>query len=850
MKGPTNRILDDQLVAGGALVSDAPSTQPSTGCSVLSQGMLTERSAELTVECLIHASDPANAPVNAGPRADESRSSCELARPPRATPGATRSAKCVAMAFGMLAAAVAALALFFAAPAHAQPAFAIGKPLPDTKAPTGTVIVRVIAGSSSTPAVGVDVTLDVAGTPRQARTDASGRATFAGLTAGASVVAKVLDEDKKEIASDPFPVPDQGGVRVMLTTKPLSSSTMAMPPRAGGAMGGMPEARVISGQPRPDGGEPPGVYSVRVTYNNLEMGADGPGDKQPPVGTVVHLVGYSADDSISVQSKPVDATGVAKFEGLDETGATSYFAMSSLQRTLPALVAPTPAPGTPPAEAPAPRTVVDRLVSVTVVLDGQSGVRVVLSGEKRDADKPAVDDYEKLVPRDGRPVPAGKVRISLDGVAQTGLDVTLFDAKSRSKLAMAKTVEGAPDPKQIRGGANYTERKDLPAGTVEVSVVGGVGDAMDPMKDVAIQLIIPEEAQTPIAGAAGITDATGKVKVSVPAGFQYTERGVIARVTINGKEMFSSPMDLSATGGLLELSANWSKTGKPEALLDAPASGIVYAETTMSGQTFRSLPFEILPGTGMHANIYVYPRTLFSFDTHAFVEDQLLAVQGTFEVTNYSWAPYRASPDGLLIELPKGHKGAVLAPQDQKEVAIATNQGFRILRPIPPGGRKFRAGFSMPIDDGQVDWNFKLPMGSWNSVMRIRQTPGMTVKLPKGLTGATQTATTGEPWFFIENITIDRKESFAMTISGFPADAKWKTWVPRFAGILVLAMILGGLAYGLGVRGREPAGADTSARREKLMAELVELEKRGIETSKDRNRREQLIDELERTWGS
>ncbi len=747
------------------------------------------------------------------------------AHQPHATSDATRAARSIALACGFVAALLAMC--FLTTTSYAQPAFAIGKPLPDGNTPTGTVIVRVIAGSSSTPEVGADVTLDVNGTPRQARTDASGRATFAGLPAGATVVAKILDADKKEISSEPFPVPAQGGTRVMLTTKPMTGGTMA--PASAGPMGGMPEARVISGQPRPDGGELPGVYSVRVTYNNLVMGPNGPSDPDPPAGAVVHLVGYAADDSITVQTKTVDESGVAKFEGLDQSGGTSYFAMSSLKRG----------------------DIVDRMVSVTVVLDGQSGVRVVLSGEKRDSTKPAVDDYEKLVPRDGRRTEEGKVRISLDGVAQLGMDVTLFDAKTRAKISSGKTQQGAPDPTQIRGGANFSERKDLPAGTVEISVVGGVGDAMDPMEDVAIQLIIPEEAQTPIIGAAGVTDATGKTKVAVPAGFAFPDKGVVAKVTINGKEMFSSPMDLSTTGGLLELAANWPKTGKPEVMLDATTSGLVaYAETTFSGTVFRSLPFEILPGTGMAANIYVYPRTLFTFDTHAFVEDQLLAVQGTFEITNYSWAPYRATNDGLLIKLPARYKGAVIAPQDQKEVAVDTAQGFRILRPIPPGGRKFRAGFSMPIENGTVSWKFDLPLGAWNSAMRIRQTPGMSVKLPAGIAGSTQTATTGEPWFIMENLTIERKQPFIMTISGFPAEPQWKIWVPRIVGITVLFMVLGGLGYALVIARRETPAAETSARREKLMTELVELEKRGIATSKDRQRREQLIDELERSWGA
>jgi hypothetical protein len=52
--------------------------------------------------------------------------------------------------------------------------------------------------------------------------------------------------------------------------------------------------------------------------------------------------------------------------------------------------------------------------------------------------------------------------------------------------------------------------------------------------------------------------------------------------------------------------------------------------------------------------------------------------------------------------------------------------------------------------------------------MKIRQTPGMTVKLPDGVTGETQKASTGEPWFVITELTVDRGKSLAIRFGGFP----------------------------------------------------------------------------------
>ncbi|MBA3457563.1 MAG: hypothetical protein H0T42_31065 [Deltaproteobacteria bacterium] len=705
-------------------------------------------------------------------------------------------------------------------PARAQPAAAIGRPLPDGTLAKGTISVRIVAGSPSSPVVGSDVTLLVNGQPRVARTDAAGRATFGGLPVGAMAQAKIVDADKKEISSETFPVPDDGGTRLMLSTKPFEG-TGGMP-----AEGAMPEARQMSGQPRPDRNLPAGTFVVRLTYNNLSLKDGKSTDTQPPVGVHVYLVAYGSDDSIKVTKLVSDAEGNATFTDLDVSGAVSYFALAALPRN----------------------GGHDRLISVPTVLDPQGGARVVLSGDKRDATSPAIDDYGKLIPSDASTVTANRVRISIDGVGEPGTPVTLYDAATMKPVGVANTQRGAPDPSQVRGSANYSPRPDLAAGTLEVEIKGGSGSASLPLSGIEIRLVGADN-DAPIANGVGTTGMDGKVRITIKP-----DPKVKAVLMINGKQMLSSGMELLSAGGKLDVTAQWPAQGKPEAVFEVAdnVGPILYAQTVMSGQLFRSLPIQTVPGVGMRANIYVYPRTLFTFDTHSFVEDQLLAVQGMFEVSNYSWAPYKAGPDGLLIKLPRHHKGAIIGAADQSEVAVAVGEGFKILRPIPPGGRKFRAGYSMPIEDGEVDWKFELPLGTWQSEMKIRTTPGMTVKLPQGVEGATQTAATGEPWFVVTNITIDRGQSIEISISGFPTEAAWRVWAPRIVGILVLVMVLGGIGFALQrTSSTDPAlGPGREARRAKLLDELVDLERRGVSTTKERHRKEQLIDELERLWGA
>jgi hypothetical protein len=90
-----------------------------------------------------------------------------------------------------------------------------GIPLPVGDVAGGTVVVRVIRGSLSNNIPGQQVELLVAGTPRSARTDETGRAQFAGLPPGTPVKA-VTTVGPERLESREFPVPASGGVRVLL----------------------------------------------------------------------------------------------------------------------------------------------------------------------------------------------------------------------------------------------------------------------------------------------------------------------------------------------------------------------------------------------------------------------------------------------------------------------------------------------------------------------------------------------------------------------------------------------------------------------------------------------------------
>jgi hypothetical protein len=697
------------------------------------------------------------------------------------------------------------------APAAAQMAAALGKPLPSPDLPVGTVSVRVIAGSPSSPVVGTDVTLVVNGTPRQARTDSAGRAMFPGLPAGATVVAKALDEDKAEHPSEEFAIPDSGGMRVLISTKPLQGAAGGAPFASGA--GGMPNPRSLSGEPRGEQADPPGMLTVRVTYNNLK---DKDSPAGAPVGVPVGLFGYAADDTISYQVQNTDGDGRATFTDLDRSGGTSYFAVALLPRN----------------------GAIDRLMSYPILLSSQVGVRLVLSSEARDSTAPPIDDVARG-DKSG-PTPAGKVRVVLEGMADRNAKVALVDAATRKVLSEARP-ESSPDPSRVQAEPQFSPDPDLPAGTLDVQVVGGPGQEEEPLQDVAIR-VIPASSNDATGGVSAATGADGTARLAGQA--SEPQKVVLA---INGRQLVSPPVDLTKSGGKLVIRAHWSDSSRLQALFDAAGSQgqAVYAECENRGKHYRSMPFQLLGAAGTKVTILVFPRVVFRFDLEGSAEDEKFAVRGKFEVTNYSWAPYRGGPDGILVPMPHGFTGAVLADSDQAEVAVVPGEGYRIIRPIPPGGRPFRAAFYLPVEAGRAAWAFDLPLGALESSLVIKQTPGMTLQTPSNFQAETRTVPQGT-FYILSPLTIQKGQSMVMAIDGLPSHPRWRSWVQGIVGVLVVVVMLGGLALALLARRPAQAGdAEAEVRRQQLLDELVELERSGANPK----RRDQLLAELEQLWG-
>jgi hypothetical protein len=695
--------------------------------------------------------------------------------------------------------------------ARAQPAEAIGHPLPRQELPAGTLTVRVVAGEMSAPVTEVDVRLTVDGQVRIARTDASGRATFPGLPVGAKVQAAV-DAEEGEVTSDEFPIPEATGVAVMLTTVPFRVDA-----EGGGMPGGRPAPRMMAGQPRAEQADPPGDVTVRVTYNDLDS-------FEGTVDRPVVMVKYGADGQVATKVVRTDAAGRAAFEGLDVSGSSAYYAMTMLPRN----------------------GHTDRTMSMPIVPGTEVGIRVMLSGEKISSTEPQVDDLTKFAREPD--LPPGQVMVIFGGDTPAEGTVELHDTLDGKLVGKAPIRQGRPIPTTIKATVGDAAAEG-PAGSVQLRVIVSAAGQELPLPRTPVRI------NGTGVDLGGVTDDDGAVTIEgAPAGVPLQ-----ATVDVQGKTFTGNPFTLAADkGAAIAVTTSFELLSLGEAGftgIAATPEGAYYAELDNKGKRYRSPPFQMAPERGVVVPIYVVePRLQFAFALDAFVEDDYMATRGQFILQNASFSPYAGPSEGLRIPAPVGATGLVLA-DESKAFAAVDGESFRLLRPVPPMGGEFRAGFSVPIDHGHVRWDMPLPLGTSSSSLAIRMTPGMKVDAPKAKGKQVKDPSSGFNWYSMQDIKIGANQRMVFDVTGLPQRPEWQHWARLFTGLAVLLLLSIGVVFAAAQR--QPAAVNPSAKKERrrriedLLDQVAELDRiaaRGNAKPSVPAKREDLVVQLEQLY--
>jgi hypothetical protein len=705
-------------------------------------------------------------------------------------------------------------ALLAAAPpaAHAQmPAEAIGRPLPKADLPAGTVTVRVIAGDFAKP-VETEVRLG----SKVARTDASGRATFTGVAPGSRVSAAV-DGPEGEVKSEEFAMPAEGGVALLLSTVPFAAGAG---PMAG--PGGRPAPRMMASQPRVEQNDPRGRVTVRLTYNDLDT-TEGVTDHP------VVMVAYAADDRIAAKVVRTDGSGRAVADNLDATGSTAYYALSLLPRD----------------------SGHERLMSLPISPGHEGGIRLMLSGEKLDSGLPLVDDLAKFVRQPA--LPAGQVIVAIGGELPDKGEVELLDVVTGEVVAKAPIGRGRAVPGSVTGTWQEPVLADTAPGTVEVEVVVAAGGRRLglPRARVLVRQVGAPAGATPWESA-GTTDADGKVTIEgAPA-----DADLEAVVDVQGtmlQQPFRLPKGKSAK---LPLETSFELLSLAEAAFEGvPASpeGAYLCQTRIGGTLYRSPPFQMAPERGVVVPLFILERLQMTFQLDARFEDDYFSVRGNFTLQNAAWAPYAGPSEGLRIPAPKGATGLGVADMDKAWVAV-DGTSFRLLRPVPPLGGDFRAGFSIPVEDGKLVWDMPLPHGSAQSSLAILQTPKMKVNLPPSVRGEPVPQPDGSTWFAIRSIDIRPNMRMIFDVTGLPERPAWQEVSKLGAGIAVILLLVAGVLFGVLRKGAVPAAGAALTRKQRkqrideLLDQVASIDRAPGRSGDGDGRRAKLVAELERLY--
>jgi hypothetical protein len=473
-------------------------------------------------------------------------------------------------------------------------------------------------------------------------------------------------------------------------------------------------------QPLPDGSMPVGNVVVRVVA----------GDPfSPAVGVVVTL---ATDGGKKTRTEKTDASGRATF--------VNVVPQTSVTVSVPS-AAPT-------------------LARSTFLTPASGGVRLFLSTapwKPRSMLPSPRETSGKVMPDSNTPAGTLEVRLSYDDRADpkppANVGVTLVGYAADGKVSVQTAVSGA------NGRATFTklDTSQLTAYFAFTTLPRGgkldrmVSEAFVPTSTAGLQVMLSGASRT----------STGPA-IDVEGGLVAKDR---VRVELEGTPDPAAAIEVvdAATGKVLAKAP--VKPGDKHVELAIKSSGVLYAQTTARGESYRSQPMLAVADRGMRLEIDVVPRLASRFDLVGAFENNVLAVQVKLELRNNSWLP--VPPVNVEIPFAAGFSGGVLSEWSE-DLAKLTKRGVQITTALPPGGVSVTAGYTLPVKNGKAQVSIDLPAGTIDSRIRIVNDPGVALDLPPGA---------GLPvsdglYLTVDNIAIAAKKSIAFAVTAPKIDPK------------------------------------------------------------------------------
>ena len=225
-------------------------------------------------------------------------------------------------------------------------------------------------------------------------------------------------------------------------------------------------------------------------------------------------------------------------------------------------------------------------------------------------------------------------------------------------------------------------------------------------------------------------------------------------------------------------------------------------------------------------------------------QDDNLTVFYLLEILNNARTPIDIGGP-LLIRLPTGAAGASMM-QGSSQHASAKGDMLTITGPFPPGKTVAQVGFSLPQAGANYELRQTWPAAVAQVFVGMQKIGNMQIA-SKQLTDVREMNSDGQPFVMATGPRLNAGETMVLNLTGLPAHSN----TPRNAGLIAAVIIFAiGAWFALApAKAHAAQDAKLQARREKLMGEIVALERKRRNkplSDADEARLQRITAELER----
>jgi hypothetical protein len=355
---------------------------------------------------------------------------------------------------------------------------------------------------------------------------------------------------------------------------------------------------------------------------------------------------------------------------------------------------------------------------------------------------------------------------------------------------------------------------DLPSGSVSVRVIRGALTNNIPNQTVLLQ--VGPDVQT------GRTDAEGRAQ------FDKLTPGVTLRAVavVDGERLESQQFPAPAQGGIrLLLVASDGSAGSPVPTMPPgpsgpPAVAAISGSISIAGQT----------------RIVIHPG------------DENVTFYYLLDLMNNSTSPVNPSTP-FEFELPTGSTGAGIL-QGSSPLAAVNGPRVIVSGPLPPGRTLVQVGAQISTTSGVLNLTqrFPAPLGEFAIIVTK---VGETKLTSPQISNQSDVTAQGETFIAAAGSPLPAGQPLTLSVTGLPHHSP----VPRYTALaLATAILVIGLWAGSGARDESGGNADERrrlvARREKLLGDLMRLDRDERDHPRYAVRREAILSAIEPIYGA